>query len=114
MKKSTNTNPRSSCLLARYHLEYCAHLLSGSERSMLRSRSIEAQFYAVKNSSGVITWWLLSTHRSTRRSFFVRGTSDPTQSSALQNWLENSTMRDSTELCNDWLNEDSSPTPPGA
>jgi hypothetical protein len=114
MKKSTNTDPRSSCLLARYLLDYCAHLLSGSERSMLRSRSIEAQFYAVKNSSGITTWCLLSTRRSTRRSFVVRGTNDPTQSSASQDWLENSTIRDSTELCNYWLNEDSSPTTPGA
>jgi hypothetical protein len=107
MKNSTNTDPRSSRLLARYHLEHCAHLLSGSERSMLRSRSIEAQFYAVKNSIGITPWCLLST----RRSFFVGGRSDPTQSSALQSWLENSTIRDSTELCNCCHNEESSPTP---
>jgi len=102
MKKSTHTDPRSSRLVARYHLDHCAHLLSGSERSMLRSRSIEAQFYAVKNSIGITPWCLLST----RRSFFVGA-----PYSASQNWLENSTIRDSTEHCNCCLNEESSPTP---
>jgi hypothetical protein len=110
MKKSTNTDPRSSCLLARYHLGYCAHLLSGNERSMLRSRSVEAQFYAVKNSNGTTTWCLLSTQRS----FFGRGTNDPTQTSASQNWLKNSTLSDNAELYNRYLDEDLSPTIPGA
>ena len=106
MKNSANTDPRSSRLLARLQLDYCAHLLSASELSMLMSRSIEAQFYAVNNSSESTTWCLLST----RRSFFVRGMNDPTQFSASQNWLKNLTTGALTELCKLCLNEDSSPT----
>ena len=72
---------------------------------MLRSRSIEAQFYAVKNSSGITTWCLLSTQRS----FFGRGANDSTQSSASQNWMKTSNIRDKAELYNRYLDEYSSP-----